>query len=161
MEAYGLAQRLDIATGQAKEMLDDYFASFPKLAQFMQDTIDEARTRGYTVTMFGRRRRLPELASDNFRVRQMGERMAQNAPVQGAAADLFKLAMIACDRVLREGPWQTRMILTVHDELVFEVPESEVDAVRPVVVDAMEHVHELSVPLVVDVGVGRTWAECK
>ncbi|HEX5615430.1 MAG TPA: DNA polymerase I, partial [Acidimicrobiia bacterium] len=100
MEAYGLGQRLDIPTEQAREILDAYFEGFPNVHAYMEETVREARTRGYTTTLFGRRRQLPELASDNFRIRQMGERMAQNAPVQGSAADIFKLAMIALDAAL-------------------------------------------------------------
>ena len=161
MEAYGLGQRLDIPTDQAKDILDNYFAGFPRVADYMKLTIAQAKASGFTTTMFGRRRQLPELSSDNFRIRQMGERMAQNAPVQGAAADIFKLAMIACDRVLDAGGFATRQILTVHDELVFEVPRSELETVTPVVVDAMETVCELRVPLVVDSGTGPTWADCK
>ncbi len=161
MESYGLGQRLDIPTDQAKEILDAYFEGFPKIHDFMRRTVAEAKVNGYTTTMFGRRRQLPELASENFRIRQMGERMAQNAPVQGAAADIFKLAMIACDDALRSGQFGTSMILTVHDELVFEVPETERDIIEPVVRSAMEGVCELRVPLVVDTGFGRTWADCK
>ena len=161
MEAYGLGQRLDIPTDQAKEILDAYFEGFPRIHEFMRRTVAEAKAHGYTTTMFGRRRQLPELASENFRIRQMGERMAQNAPVQGAAADIFKLAMIDCDRVLEAGGFATRMILTVHDELVFEVPEAEHDDIEPLVRTTMESVCELRVPLVVDTGVGRTWAAAK
>ena len=100
MEAYGLGQRLDIPTDQAKEILDSYFESFPNVHEFMESTVVEAKQRGYTTTILGRRRQISELASDNFRIRQMGERMAQNAPVQGSAADIFKLAMVEVDRVL-------------------------------------------------------------
>ena len=103
MEAYGLAQRLDIPTDQAREILDAYFAAFPNVAGYMQETIRDAKACGYTTTLFGRRRQLPELSSDNFRIRQMGERMAQNAPVQGTAADIFKLAMIDLDRALEDA----------------------------------------------------------
>ncbi len=137
MEAYGLGQRLGIPTEEAREILDAYFAGFPRVAEYMKRTVAEAKARGYTTTMFGRRRQLPELSSDNFRIRQMGERMAQNAPVQGAAADIFKLAMIAVDRALEQGTFATRMILTVHDELVFEVPDDELERVTPIVVEAM------------------------
>ena len=161
MEAYGLGQRLDIPTGQAQEILDNYFAGFPRVADFMKRTIAQAKAVGYTTTMFGRRRQLPELASDNFRIRQMGERMAQNAPVQGAAADIFKLAMIASQQKIDAHGFRTKMILTVHDELVFEVPQPELESAMPVLRDAMENVCKLRVPLTVDIGVGRTWADCK
>ncbi len=161
MEAYGLGQRLDIPTDQAREILDSYFESFPNVREFMERTVTEARTRGYTTTILGRRRQISELASDNFRIRQMGERMAQNAPVQGSAADIFKLAMVDVDRALEEQALQTRMILTVHDELVFEVPISEQAAVETLVREVMQSAIALRVPLVVDIGFGPTWAEAK
>jgi len=161
MEAYGLGQRLDIPTDQAREILDAYFEGFPNVHAYMEQTVRDARARGYTTTLFGRRRQLPELASDNFRIRQMGERMAQNAPVQGSAADIFKLAMIELDDALATRGLRSRMVLTVHDELVLEVPEDERAAVEALVPDVMEHVTELRVPLVVDLGVGPTWADAK
>jgi DNA polymerase-1 len=161
MEAYGLGSRLDIPTDQAREILDAYFAAFPNVAGYMKETVREAKARGYTTTIFGRRRQLPELSSDNFRIRQMGERMAQNAPVQGSAADIFKLAMIDLERALRSGRFNSRMILTVHDELVLEVPEQERQDVEPVVRSVMEYVTELRVPLVVDIAYGATWADTK
>jgi DNA polymerase-1 len=161
MEAYGLGQRLDIPTDQAREILDAYFEAFPNIAAYMKETVREARMTGYTTTLFGRRRQLPELSSDNFRIRQMGERMAQNAPVQGSAADIFKLAMVNLDRALADGSFESRMILTVHDELVLEVPTKERKKVEPVVREVMESVTELRVPLVVDMGFGDTWATAK
>ena len=121
---------MDIPTDQAKEILDAYFASFPNVRSFMESTVKEARARGYTTTLMGRRRLLPELASDNFRIRQMGERMAQNAPVQGGAADIFKLAMVNLDAELEERAMRSRMVLTVHDEVVLEVPLEEHDSRR-------------------------------
>ena len=161
MEAYGLAQRLDIPTDQAREILDAYFAAFPNVAGYMKETIREAKACGYTTTLFGRRRQLPELSSDNFRIRQMGERMAQNAPVQGAAADIFKLAMIDCDHMLEREGVRTKMLLTVHDELVFEVPLGERERVEPLVREVMAGAAELRVPLVVDIGFGPNWAMAK
>ena len=161
MEAYGLGQRLDIPTDQAREILDAYFESFPNLHAYMEGTVREARDRGYTTTIFGRRRQLPELSSGNFRIRQMGERMAQNAPVQGSAADIFKLAMIELDRALDETESESRMLLTVHDEIVLEVPVGEVEAVKVTVRETMESVCQLKVPLVVDLGFGPNWAEAK
>jgi len=161
MEAYGLGQRLDIPTDQAREILDRYFESFPNVHAYMESTIAEAKARGYTTTIFGRRRQLPELASDNYRIRQMGERMAQNAPVQGSAADVFKLAMVALDAALDDRGLDSRMILTVHDELVLEVPLAEREQVEPLVREVMESVCELKVPLVVDLGFGADWAHAK
>jgi DNA polymerase I len=129
--------------------------------EFMVTTVKEAKQRGYTTTIFGRRRQISELTSDNFRIRQMGERMAQNAPVQGSAADVFKLAMVNLDRALEAGDYRSRMVLTVHDELVLEVPDEEHEHVEALVRDVMESVTELKVPLVVDIGFGKTWADAK
>jgi DNA polymerase-1 len=161
MEAYGLGTRLDIPTDQAREILDAYFAAFPNIATYMTETIREAKSSGFTTTLFGRRRQLPELSSDNFRIRQMGERMAQNAPVQGSAADIFKLAMIDLDRALDDAGSVARMLLTVHDELVLEVPEDDRAATEALVREVMEHVCELRVPLTVDIGFGPNWASAK
>jgi DNA polymerase-1 len=161
MEAYGLGQRMDIPTDQAKEILDAYFASFPNVKSFMESTVKDARSRGYTTTLMGRRRLLPELSSDNFRIRQMGERMAQNAPVQGGAADIFKLAMVNLDAELEARAMGSRMILTVHDEVVLEVPLEEHDAAIDLVRRVMESVVTLEVPLKVDIATGATWADAK
>jgi DNA polymerase-1 len=127
----------------------------------MVETVQEAKERGYTTTIFGRRRQITELSSDNFRIRQMGERMAQNAPVQGSAADIFKLAMIDLDRALDAAGSESRMLLTVHDELVLEVPDGERDATEELVREVMEQVTELRVPLTVDTGFGPNWASAK
>lgn len=161
MEAYGLGQRMGVPTEQAKEILDDYFSAFPNVHAFMDKTIAETKTKGYTETLFGRRRNINELASDNFRIRQMGERMALNAPIQGTAADLFKLSMIDVDKALETGGFSTRTLLSVHDEMVFEVPEVEREKVTGVIRETMQSVAELIVPLVVDVGFGPNWAEAK
>jgi DNA polymerase-1 len=161
MEAYGLGQRMDIPTDQAKEILDAYFASFPNVKSFMESTVKEARSRGYTTTLMGRRRLLPELSSDNFRIRQMGERMAQNAPVQGGAADIFKLAMVNLDAELEERVMRSRMVMTVHDEVVLEVPHDEHDDAVDLVKRVMESVVSLEVPLKVDMASGSTWADAK
>jgi DNA polymerase I len=161
MEAYGLGQRLGVPTEEAREILDNYFASFPNVKEFMDSTVREAKQRGYTTTIFGRRRQITELSSDNFRIRQMGERMAQNAPVQGSAADVFKLAMVELDQALDDAGLRARMVLTVHDELVLEVPLDERERVEALVREVMESVCTLKVPLVVDLGFGPTWAEAK
>ena len=161
MGAYGLAQRLDVPTDEAQAILDNYFSAFPRIEEFMHECIRSARENGYTTTLLGRRRLLPELTSDNFRIRQMGERMAQNAPVQGTAADIFKVAMIRTEQALATSRLAGRMVLTVHDELVLEVPVAERDATIALVRDAMEGAEKLRVPLVVDIGVGPTWADAK
>ncbi len=159
MEAYGLSERLEISRDEAKEHIETYFAKFPDVQAFMQSIVDGAKTVGYTETVFGRRRYLPELRSDNWRLRQMGERMALNAPVQGTAADIIKLAMLAVED--RLAGTSGRQLLQIHDELVVEVAESDVENVTSLLVDAMEGVADLAVPLKVDVGVGRTLADVK
>ena len=161
MEAYGLAQRMDIPNDQARDILEAFFAGFPRVREFMDQTVIEARRLGYTSTIMGRRRRIPELASDNFRIRQMGERMAQNAPVQGSAADVFKVATVRLAHALKEEGLFSRIVLTVHDELVLEVPLSEKDACEALTRSVMEGAAHLLVPLVVDIGFGPNWAEAK
>jgi DNA polymerase-1 len=161
MEAYGLATRLEISRDEAQEHVAAYFEQFPQVKAFMRGIVDEARSTGYTTTLLGRRRYLPELASSNFRDRQTGERMALNAPIQGAAADIIKKAMIELDGRLRAGRYRAEMLLQVHDELVLEVPEDELLAVTALITEVMEGIVELRVPLIVDVATGRTLAECK
>ena len=161
MGAYGLGQRLDVPPAEAQKILDSYFAAFPRIEAYMEECVQSAREHGFTTTLFGRRRLLPELTSENFRIRQMGERMAQNAPVQGTAADLFKGAMIRTAQQLDASGLGGRMVLTVHDELVLEVPVGERAATEALVRGAMEGAAELRVPLVVDVGFGATWADAK
>ena len=163
MEAYGLGQRLDIPTDEAREILDAYFDAFPNVASYMErdGAGGEASVATRPRSSVGAARS-PSSSSDNFRIRQMGERMAQNAPVQGSAADIFKLAMIdARPRARGRRAREPRMLLTVHDELVLEVPVDERERVEPVVRDVMEYVAELRVPLVVDIGFGPNWAEAK
>ncbi len=161
MEAFGLADRLGISREEARGHIDTYFDQFEDVKQFMADVVTRARNDGYTTTLFGRRRYLPELKSDNFRVRQMGERMALNAPVQGTAADIIKAAMIELDRQLRDRDMKSAMLLQIHDELILECPEAELDDVEPLVVDSMESVCELAVPLRVDLATGSDLADVK
>ena len=161
MEAYGLGQRLGIPTGEASEILEAYFAAFPNVREYMDRTVAEAKTRGYTLTLFGRRRRIPELESGNFRVKQMGERQAMNAGIQGLAADIFKKALIGVDHALESGGFAARIVLQVHDEVIVEVPTAEVDAVGPLVLGIMENCVELKVPLAVNSAWGDSWAAAK
>jgi DNA polymerase-1 len=161
MEAYGLGQRLGIPTGEASDILDAYFAAFPNVHAYMERTVAEAKTRGYTETLFGRRRRIPELESGNFRVRQMGERQAMNAGIQGLAADIFKKALIGVDHALENQNLRSRIVLQVHDEIIVEVPEAEVEVAGPLTLGIMETATELNVPLAVNHAWGRTWAEAK
>ncbi len=159
MEAYGLADRLKISRGEAQEHMDTYFRQFPDVRQYLKEVVQEARRVGYTTTLFGRRRYLPELLSGNWRTRQMGERMALNAPVQGSAADVIKMAMIELDSILALD--EARMLLQIHDELVFEVREDAVEPTVRLVREVMEGVVELDVPLTVDVGTGPDLASVK
>ncbi len=161
MEAYGLAQRLEITREEAREHMDAYFARFPSVKAFMEGIVASARSSGYTTTLLGRRRYLPELMSTNFRDRQMGERMALNAPIQGSAADVIKKAMVELDERLEAAGAATAMLVQVHDELVFEAPDDEVDDALEVIRQVMEGVVELKVPLRVDVATGTDWANCK
>ncbi len=159
MGAYGLASRKKISREKAQDFIDRYFASRPKVAKYLEDTKAQARKRGYVETLFGRRRNLPEINSSNGQIRAQAERIAVNLPVQGTAADILKLAMIACDKGLPNISPKSRMILTVHDELVFEVPDADVKKVSAFVKQTMEGVYELAAPLVADVKVGENWGE--
>ena len=161
MEAYGLGQRLNIPTEEAAEILDAYFVAFPAVKAYMERTVAEARERGYTETLFGRRRQIPELASSNYRIRQAGERQAMNAGIQGLAADIFKVALVRLDdRLATEAP-ASRLILQVHDEVLLEVPPAEVQSTGDLVVEVMAGAAELCVPLEVNLSVGSSWAAAK
>ena len=161
MESYGLGQRLGIPTNEAQVILDAYFEAFPAVRQYMDDTVAEARQRGYTETLFGRRRQIPELSSSNFRIRQAGERQAMNAGIQGLAADIFKVALVELDKGLDESSLEAEVILQVHDEVVLEVPPAELDATRDLVVKVMANAFDLRVPLDVNLADGPTWAAGK
>jgi DNA polymerase-1 len=161
MEAYGLGQRLNIPTAEAQEILDAYFTAFPNVHSYMQRTVAEARERGYTETLFGRRRLIPELSSGNFRIRQAGERQAMNAGIQGLAADIFKVALVRLDAALVDGGFASRLILQVHDEVILEVPPSERDDVAARTTEAMSGAAELRVPLEINLTFGSTWADAK
>jgi DNA polymerase-1 len=157
--AFGLANQLGIATGDAQETIDAYFDRYPGVRRFLDDTIAEAKERGHIETYLGRRRYLPDLSSRNRVLRQAAERMAVNSVIQGTAADLIKCAMIKVDEALRGSGLSAAMILQVHDELVFELPEVEVEALSELARRQMQGVFTLAVPLLVDVGVGRNWRE--
>ena len=159
MNQYGLASRMGIAPDEAAEFIESYFAGFPKIREFLDRQVGRATADGYTATILGRRRYLPELGSANPRVRDMGRRMALNAPIQGSAADILKLAMIAVDRALGASSLDCVMVLTVHDELVFDVAAADLDPAADLVREAMESAYPLTVPLRVDVGSGTNWAE--
>lgn len=158
MSTYGVSQRLGVEMDEAASFVENYYAQFPKLREFLASQVAKAKIDGFTTTMFGRRRYLPELHSSNFRLRAIGERMALNAPIQGSAADIMKKAMVQVDAALRKEPVAT-MLLTVHDELVFEVPIDKLDQARDVIEKAMIQATELRCGLAVDIHTGSNWAE--
>ncbi|MGV0792193.1 DNA polymerase I [Mycolicibacterium sp. XJ1819] len=157
LSAYGLAAQLKISTEEAKVQMEQYFARFGGVRDYLHQVVDQARKDGYTSTVLGRRRYLPELDSSNRQVREAAERAALNAPIQGSAADIIKVAMIDVDAALKEADLRSRMLLQVHDELLFEVAEGERDAVEKLVRDKMGNAYPLDVPLEVSVGFGRSW----
>jgi DNA polymerase I len=158
---HALSRQLKIEHAEAKAFIARYFERFGGIRVYLDTTIQQARSQGYVQTIFGRRRYIPELRDRNYNIRAFGERAAQNSPIQGSAADLIKIAMIRIDRRLRAEYPESRMLLQVHDELVFEVPEPEIDPVVDLVRQEMEHAADLIVPLVVDIGVGHDWLETK
>ncbi|MGH9047229.1 MAG: DNA polymerase, partial [Acidimicrobiales bacterium] len=161
MEAYGLARRLSTGVEEAAEIMSRYFGAFPAVRAYMDDTVAEARFRGYTRTAFGRIRPLPELTDRNFRVRQAAERQAMNAGIQGLAADLFKTALVRVDHALAGAKHKSRLVLQVHDEVIVEVATEEKAVVGPLVERALTSAAELSVPLEVSMAWGASWAEAK
>jgi DNA polymerase-1 len=159
LSAFGLSNQLRISTEEARVLMEEYFRTFGGVRDYLRSVVDQARKVGYTETMLGRRRYLPDLTSDNRQRREMAERMALNAPIQGSAADIIKVAMLRVHRALAEAGLRSRMLLQVHDELVLEIAGGERAAVEELVCAEMGAAHELSVPLEVSVGVGRSWDE--
>jgi DNA polymerase-1 len=161
MSAFRLSNELGISTAQAKDFIDAYFARYPKIQEYLDRTLEEARSTGKVTTLFGRVRYIPEIHNRSFTVRGNAERMATNAPIQGTAADLLKLAMIALDARLQRQADAARMLVTVHDEIVIEVPEGDAERVVRVVKETMENIFPLAVPLAVDAHFGRSWYDAK
>lgn len=159
ISAFGLSERMGVSRGEAKELIENYFSTYPKVREYMNESIERAKQTGYITTQFGRRRYLSDINAGNATVRGYAERNAVNAPIQGTAADIIKLAMVAIDRRLREEKLQTRMILQVHDELNFSVPPTELEQVRHLVVEEMERAFQMRVPLVAECGEGTNWLE--
>ena len=159
ISAFGLSERMGVSRGEAKELIENYFATYPQVREYMNESIERAKQTGYITTQFGRRRYLADINAGNATVRGYAERNAVNAPIQGTAADIIKLAMVAIDRRLREEKLQTRMILQVHDELNFSVPPTELEQVRHLVVEEMERAFQMRVPLVAECGEGTNWLE--
>ena len=159
ISAFGLAQQLDCSRSEAKQLIDDYFAAFPRVIGYIENQKELARQRGYAETLFGRKRYLPDIHSQNATVRSFAERNAVNAPIQGTAADIIKMAMVSIHRRLKEEGLKAQMIMQVHDELNFNVPMNEVERVREIVVNEMQNAVHLSVPLIAECGVGENWLE--
>ena len=159
ISSFGLSQRLGISRSEAKKLIDDYFNAFPAIRSFIDDTIAAARENGYVETIFGRRRYLPDINAKNATVRALAERNAVNAPIQGTAADIIKLAMIGVDRKMAEEGLKSKMVLQIHDELLFDTISSEREKLMSIVNEQMEHVTELSVPLTVECNYGKNWLE--
>ena len=159
ISAFGLAQRLRLPRGEAKKIIDDYFANFPAISTFINASIVSARENGYVETIFGRRRYLPGIDARNSAIRSLAERNAVNAPIQGTAADIIKLSMIRTEKRIEEAGLKSRMVLQIHDELLFDTLPEEAETLRGIVKDAMENVIKLSVPLTVECGMGKNWLE--
>jgi DNA polymerase-1 len=161
ISAHGLAESLGVDYAEAQATIDRYFGAYPRVRAYLDETIAEAHRTGYAETLYGRRRPIPELKSSNWNLKSFGERTAMNHPMQGTAADIMKLAMIEVDRRLRAEGWAARMVLQVHDELVFEAPPGELERLSVLAREAMSGVAELAVPLEVSVGSGGNWADAK
>ena len=158
---HGLTRQTELDYDKAKEFIDKYFETHEGIKNYMKQVVVDAKKNGYAETIFGRRRYLPELNSSNFAVRNSGERMALNMPIQGTAADLIKMAMITINDGLNAISPRSRMLLQVHDELVFEVPDVDINKVKAFVKDKMENVVELTVPVTVEIGSGKNWGTAK
>ncbi len=159
LSAFGLSQSLGIEPAEARQFIAAYFEKYAGVRKFREQVLEEARRTQRVTTLFGRVRPIPDINSKNANLRGFAERTAVNTPLQGTAADLIKIAMIRIDAELRERGLKSRMTLQVHDELVFEVPEAEIDTMRTLVKDRMERVHALTVPLLVEMGVGTNWRD--
>ena len=159
ISAFGLAQQLDCPRSEAQALINDYFNAFPGVARFIEESKERARKQGYVETAFGRKRYLPDILSHNATVRGFAERNAVNAPIQGTAADLIKIAMVRIHNRMKAAGLKSQMTMQVHDELNFNVPESEVGTMRDIVVTEMQNAMQLSIPLIAECGVGHNWLE--
>jgi DNA polymerase-1 len=157
--AFGLSQNLGIRRGEAKEIIENYFQKYSRLQEYMAENVEFARTNGYVETILGRRRYLKDINSGNAIVRGFAERNAVNAPIQGSAADVIKLAMINIHKRFKEENFKSKMIMQVHDELVFDAHNSELEIIKPLIKSEMENAYKMSVPLLVEVDMGANWLE--
>jgi len=161
MEAYGLSQRLGVAVEEAAAIMESYFGAFPRVKQYMDETVADAKIRGATRTLFGRLRPLPDLQASNYRLRMAAERQAMNAGIQGLAADIFKMALVRLDRDLEEAKAESRLVLQVHDEVIVEVAPGEEEDVRRLTEAALTGAADLDLPLTVSMATGSSWADAK
>ena len=159
VSAFGLSNQTSLSRKESAELIDAYYATYPKLKSYMSSQVDFARENGYVQTVFGRRRYLKDINSQNAIVRGGAERNAVNAPIQGSAADIIKIAMINIHKKLTSENWKSKMLLQVHDELVFDVHNSELEKIQPMIKHEMENAFTLDVPLDVDLGIGKNWLE--
>ena len=159
ISSFGLSQRLGISRAESKKIIEDYFVNFPAISSFIDSTLIAARETGYVETLFGRRRYLPDINSKNGTVRALAERTAVNAPIQGTSADIIKLAMINVDRKLAEAGLKSRMVLQIHDELLFDAYPEELETLTAIIKEEMESVTKLSIPLTVECNYGKNWLE--
>ena len=161
ISSFGLSEDLSIGRKEAAKYIEDYFKTYPGIKTFLDDTVAHAKEMGYVVTLFGRRRPVPELSSSNFMQRSFGERVAMNAPIQGTAADIMKIAMIGVNRRLKEQNLKSRLVLQVHDELLIEAYRPELPEVEKILREEMEQAASLDVPLEIDMHTGENWYEAK
>jgi DNA polymerase-1 len=161
LSAWGMADRLDIPQEEADEFIQRYMAGFPAVARFIEDTIVQGTEHGYVSTLFGRRRQVPELRARRWDLRKQGERFAVNMVMQGTAADIMKVAMVRCDAALKQAGLRSRMVLQIHDELLFEGPADEAERVEALAVEQMAAAFEMDPPLAVEAGIGSDWLAAK
>ena len=161
ISSYGLSEDLSITKKEAAQYIENYFQTYPGIKTFLDDAVAHAKQKGYAVTLYGRRRPVPELKSSNFMQRSFGERVAMNAPIQGTAADIMKIAMLGVNRELKKRNLKSKMILQVHDELLIEADKTEIDEVQQILKEQMEKAADLKVPLIVDMHTGMDWYEAK
>lgn len=161
ISSFGLAENVGIRPAEAKKFIDTYLETYPGIKEYMDTSISHAKEKGYVTTLFNRKRNIPELKNTVYTIRQSGERIALNTPIQGTAADIIKLAMVKVYKALKENNLKTKMIIQVHDELIFDVPKEELEQVKKIVTDLMDNVCPLNVPLAIDINYGKNWAEAK
>ena len=161
ISSFGLGENIGIKAVEAKQFIDTYLETYPGIKEYMDNSIAHAKEKGYVTTMFNRKRNIPELKNTVYTIRQSGERIALNTPIQGTAADIIKLAMVKVYKTLKDNKLKTKMIIQVHDELIFDVPKEELEKLKQIVTDIMDNVYELSVPLEIDINYGKNWAEAK